>query len=222
MSWGYANKLLAGEVQTLLAGAASGPPAGAGPGRVAAPRGTAGSDPGREGEDRRARAGAACGRASGVRREVEAPAGTRSGDLGGKPPKEPEAGPKDKDQVNFTDEESRIMPGATSYRATTRKRWWSRATWWRRHVSAANDKQDGAGAERVEEGRRRTGQAGSAGGAGTTARRTWSGAWNRTSSRISRAAGNTTTRRWKIVSMPSRSVLRCGCGDGDAASYADG
>ena len=32
--------------------------------------------------------------------------------VGGKPPKEPEAGPKDKDQVNFTDEESRIMPGA--------------------------------------------------------------------------------------------------------------
>ena len=31
---------------------------------------------------------------------------------GGKPPNEPEAGPKDKDQVNFTDEESRIMPGA--------------------------------------------------------------------------------------------------------------
>ena len=32
--------------------------------------------------------------------------------LGGRPPQEPEAGPKDKDQVNFTDEESRIMPGA--------------------------------------------------------------------------------------------------------------
>ena len=30
--------------------------------------------------------------------------------------------------------------------------------------------------------------------AGTTARRTWSGAWNRTSSRISRAAGNATTK----------------------------
>ena len=43
--------------------------------------------------------------------------------------------------------------------------------------------------------------------AGYHSRRTWSGAWNRTSSRISRAAGNTTTSRWKIVSMPSRSVL---------------
>ena len=32
--------------------------------------------------------------------------------MGGRPPKEPEAGPKEKDQVNFTDEESRIMPGA--------------------------------------------------------------------------------------------------------------
>ena len=30
----------------------------------------------------------------------------------GKAPKPPEAGPKDKDQVNFTDEESRIMPSA--------------------------------------------------------------------------------------------------------------
>lgn len=30
--------------------------------------------------------------------------------LGGPKPKEPEAGPRDKDQVNFTDEESRIMP----------------------------------------------------------------------------------------------------------------
>ena len=29
----------------------------------------------------------------------------------GRPPQEPEAGPKDKDQVNFTDEHSRIMPG---------------------------------------------------------------------------------------------------------------
>ena len=29
----------------------------------------------------------------------------------GRPPQEPEAGPKDKDQVNFTDEQSRIMPG---------------------------------------------------------------------------------------------------------------
>ena len=32
--------------------------------------------------------------------------------VGGRPPKEPEAGPKEKDQVNLTDEESRIMPGA--------------------------------------------------------------------------------------------------------------
>jgi len=32
----------------------------------------------------------------------------------GKAPKPPEAGPKDKDQVNITDEESRIMPGSSS------------------------------------------------------------------------------------------------------------
>ena len=43
------------------------------------------------------------------RQEREAATGKK---VGGKPPKEPEAGPKDKDQVNFTDEESRIMPGA--------------------------------------------------------------------------------------------------------------
>ena len=43
------------------------------------------------------------------RQEREAETGKKPG---GKPPKEPEAGPKEKDQVNFTDEESRIMPGA--------------------------------------------------------------------------------------------------------------
>ena len=43
------------------------------------------------------------------RQEREAATGKKPG---GKPPQEPEAGPKDKDQVNFTDEESRIMPGA--------------------------------------------------------------------------------------------------------------
>ena len=90
MSWGYANKLeqqLAGEVQTLLKLAQQADQEAEAEQqeldipeelqrreeRLAAIRG-------REGEDRRARAGAACGRASGVRREVEAPAGTRSGD----------------------------------------------------------------------------------------------------------------------------------------------
>ena len=43
------------------------------------------------------------------RQEREAKTGKK---MGGRPPKEPEAGPKEKDQVNFTDEESRIMPGA--------------------------------------------------------------------------------------------------------------
>jgi hypothetical protein len=32
--------------------------------------------------------------------------------LGGKPPKAPEPGPRDSDQINLTDEESRIMPVA--------------------------------------------------------------------------------------------------------------
>ena len=43
------------------------------------------------------------------RQEREAATGKK---MGGRPPQEPEAGPKEKDQVNFTDEESRIMPGA--------------------------------------------------------------------------------------------------------------
>ena len=44
--------------------------------------------------------------------------------------------------------------------------------------------------------------------AGYHSKENGSGAWNRTSSRISRAAGNATTSRWKIVSMRPRSVLR--------------
>ena len=50
--------------------------------------------------------------------------------VGGRPPKEPEAGPKEKDQVNLTDEESRIMQTGSSYRASTRKRWWRRTVTW--------------------------------------------------------------------------------------------
>ena len=52
---------------------------------------------------------------------------------GGRPPQEPEGGPKDKDQVNFTDEESRIMPaaGGEFVQATTRKRALRRTViWW--------------------------------------------------------------------------------------------
>ena len=41
------------------------------------------------------------------RREREEATGKKPG---GRPPQEPEAGPKGKDQVNFTDEQSRIMP----------------------------------------------------------------------------------------------------------------
>ena len=44
------------------------------------------------------------------RQEREAATGRK---MGGRPPKEPEAGPKKKDQVNFTDGESRIMPAAS-------------------------------------------------------------------------------------------------------------
>jgi hypothetical protein len=44
---------------------------------------------------------------------------------GGRPPQPPEEGPLPNDQINLTDEESRIMPvaGAGSSNATTRKRW---------------------------------------------------------------------------------------------------
>ena len=41
---------------------------------------------------------------------------TRTGKkAGGREPKPPEAGPRDKDQVNFTDEESRIMPSSEGF-----------------------------------------------------------------------------------------------------------
>ena len=46
------------------------------------------------------------------RKEKEEQTGKKPG---GRPPKAPQAGPKDKDQVNFTDEESRIMPCAEGY-----------------------------------------------------------------------------------------------------------
>ena len=86
MSWGHANKLeqqLEGEVKKLLELAQQADQeaeAEQQAGHPAASRGTAGSDPGSEGEDRRARARAVRGGASGVRSEAEATAGTRSSD----------------------------------------------------------------------------------------------------------------------------------------------
>ena len=52
---------------------------------------------------------------------------------GGKPPAPPVEGPLPKDQINLTDEDSRIMPAwraAASSRATTRKPWWPRGACW--------------------------------------------------------------------------------------------
>lgn len=46
------------------------------------------------------------------RKEKEEQTGKKPG---GRPPTAPQAGPKDKDQVNFTDEESRIMPSSEGY-----------------------------------------------------------------------------------------------------------
>ena len=70
------------------------------------------------------------------RQEREAATGKK---LGGRPPNKPKAGPKEKDQVNFTDEEHASCQALTgsSYRVTTHKRWWSRTvTWWWRSTSA--------------------------------------------------------------------------------------
>ena len=125
MSWGYANKLeqqLAGEVQTLLKLAQQADQEAEAEQqeldipeelqrreeRLAAIRDA------KEKIEERAQERHAVERAEYEeklkrRQEREATTGKK---VGGKPPKEPEAGPKDKDQVNFTDEESRIMPGA--------------------------------------------------------------------------------------------------------------
>ena len=64
-----------------------------------------------------------------ARREKEKATGRKPG---GRAPKAPEAGPRDKDQVNLTDAELRIMSTADGFaQATTRSRVWiSRAIWW--------------------------------------------------------------------------------------------
>jgi transposase len=49
---------------------------------------------------------------------------------GGRPPAAPVEGPLPTDQVNLTDEESRIMPVAGSSSATTRRRWSRQAVCW--------------------------------------------------------------------------------------------
>ena len=125
MSWGYANKLeqqLAGEVQTLLKLAQQADQEAEAEQqeldipeelqrreeRLAAIRDA------KEKIEERAQERHAVERAEYEeklkrRQEREAATGKK---MGGRPPKEPEAGPKDKDQVNFTDEESRIMPGS--------------------------------------------------------------------------------------------------------------
>ena len=146
------------------------------------------------------------------RQEREAETGKKPG---GKPPKEPEAGPKEKDQVNFTDEESRIMPGANGefiqgYNAQAVVEQDSHMVVGNHVSQAANDKQEVAPA--LNELGKVADELGKPEGRwwrmpGTTAKRTWIGAWNRTSSRISRGAGNATTGGWKIVSPHPRSVL---------------
>ena len=181
MSWGYANKLeqqLAGEVQTLLKLAQQADQeAEAEQQELDIPEELqrreeplAAIRDAKEKIEERAQERHAVERAEYEeklkrRQEREAATGKK---MGGRPPKEPEAGPKDKDQVNFTDEESRIMPGAKGdfiqgYNAQAVVEQDSHivvAT----HVSqAANDKQEMEPAlnelKKVE-----AGQAGSAGG----------------------------------------------------------
>src|SRR5271156_3323521 len=48
----------------------------------------------------------------------------------GKPPVPPVEGPQPKDQINLTDEDSRIMPVAGLNSATTRRRWWPPRAFW--------------------------------------------------------------------------------------------
>lgn len=51
----------------------------------------------------------------------------------GKTPKAPEAGPKDSDQINLTDEESRIMPlagGGFEQAYNAQAAWTPRRCWW--------------------------------------------------------------------------------------------
>jgi transposase len=122
MSWAYAERLeqqLRAEVQTLLARAAAG--GGADDGRVDLP----GELKRREDRlvqiaevkieiERRAAARDAEEQAAHEAKLTERAAKeqARGRKLGGKPPQVPAPGPRPKDQINFTDGESRIMPVA--------------------------------------------------------------------------------------------------------------
>src|SRR5271170_4817295 len=70
-----------------------------------------------------------------ARATIEAKIAATGKKPGGKPPQPPVEGPRPSDQVNLTDEESRIMPvaGGGFESATMRRRRWRReACWWRR------------------------------------------------------------------------------------------
>ena len=168
MSWGHANKLerqLEGEVQRLMAQQAD-QEAEAEQQELHQSwrRGTTGQRSGTR--RRRSKSARKSGmrwseRRREVKRRQEREAAT--GKMGGKPPKEPASrterqGPSDSRMKNHGSCRARKE---TSYRAATRKRWWSAHLVVAAVSQAANDKRE---IERVEEGRRRTGQAGSAGG----------------------------------------------------------
>ena len=133
MSWGHVTKLerqLEGEVQTLLGLAERADQGEQGEQeqqeldiRIGAAGGTAGSvreakEKIKERAQERDEAERAEYEAKLKRRQEREEASGKK--VGGRPPKEPEAGPKE-DQVNLTDEESRIMPGQTVHTVSTRK-----------------------------------------------------------------------------------------------------
>ena len=144
------------------------------------------------------------------------------------PPKEPEA-----DRKTRTKRTSR-MKNHGSCRARTgdfiqgynARRSERTVTWWWRRMgpSRPTTQEMERGGGTVEEGRRRTGQAGSAGGGpGTTARRTWSGAWNSRHRAVYRGQPGTPQPAAGRSSRCAPGVsCGCGCGDGDEASFADG
>ena len=127
--------------------------------RTGAARGAAAQDRRGAHDDRGAGEGAPCARDGGARSQDGGARGEDRGDgqeawrQAAEPPVE---GRRPSDQVNLTDEESRIMPvaGGVSSSATTRRRrwrreacWWWRRTWFRRPTSGEPSRAD-AGEDR--------------------------------------------------------------------------
>ncbi len=145
------------------------------------------------------------------REQREAQTGKKAG---GRPPQEPQAGPKDKDQVNFTDEQSRIMPASggafvQGYNAQAAVEHDSHLVVGNHVSQATNDKQEVQPAlNELEKVAEELGKPQTLVADGITAKRTWSAARHRGSSRISPAAEKPTTSRWNSACKRRQSVLR--------------